>query len=210
MKFTAMIFAEPLSHLVSEDVTLTCVASRVGNFPARACWCSTIFATSFVGFRVDSEASKFFCILTYSWTRLVKILKSRSSSLSRGDGAWPQSGTTKAKRESHRRRRVTRIRCFIYPPGRKVELRDCRTPGSGWRAFTMAYAVSGLMDECAGKIATGFTFMITARAPYPPPRTSPSHKIPVGQFGAHFLYRDGNSRVDSMLLIGLVKIALTC
>ena len=35
VKFSADDFAEPLSHLVSEDVTLTCVAARVGNFPGQ-------------------------------------------------------------------------------------------------------------------------------------------------------------------------------
>ena len=103
LKFAANDSAEMPSHLVREDVALTRAAARLGIFLARACWCSAIRATSLVGFKAGSEASTFFCSLTYCWTRAVKILKTRaSSSLAGGTRALARKagGTTNATNKS--------------------------------------------------------------------------------------------------------------
>ena len=71
----------------------------------------------------------------------------------------------------------------------------------------MAHAVPGLMDECAGEIATRLHIYDNRLCEHAAPPDIRLPQDPSWQFEAHFLYRDGNSRVSPVLLTRLVNIA---
>ena len=113
-------FAEPLSRLVSEDVTLMCVAARVSNFPGQRVLVFNNLRR--VLCRLQGRQRGFQALLHLDVcldavdkglevARLLAVLRLP---------LWPaKPGATNTKRESHRRRRVTRIRRFMDSPGRK-------------------------------------------------------------------------------------------